>query len=399
MSDSLRVALLLDPLSLFLDEPWSLSVKFADQAKELGSELMGRGHVVRGFGAPPGRIPRSGEDPAESASPSPLRGKIQKFQPDVIVAYDALSPAAVRGARMARKLSCALILVEGAIPPVGRPIQRALHRMGQWMWGPYVRRTADAVVALDPMARTQALNEGFEPRLIEVVPPGVDLKRFRPGLTSPLVARHHISGRILLYVGQLVSGRGLEVLVPAFARTVGQRSDWSLVLAGDGPAKARLRAMADRLGIAARVHWIGRPRPEELPGLMGASTLFAVPARDGSIMGQQVGRAMACGLPILASDLPRIRGRVEHEHTGLLVKPGDVEAWTEALGQAASSPMARKRWGANARAFAEAELDWARVSERFERIFETARETARQKALGSEQKEPVEPTPSNESSR
>ena len=379
MTESLRVALLLDPLSVSIDGPLNLRVKWGNHAPNLARELLGRGHTVRGFGAPPGLIPHSSEVPFEGQPTSVLWSKLAAFRPELLLAYDALSPAAIRGARMARKLGATLVLVESALPGSGRWHERLLSRAGEWMWGGYVRRTAGGVVALDELGRTQALHEGFDDARIRVVPHGVDTNEFRPGLTSTLIARHRVRGRILLYVGRLGQNRGLSVLISAFARTVGQRSDWNLVLAGDGGARAGLRAQVGRLGIADRVHWVPRPRREELPGLMGASTLLAVPARDDAVLGRQLSRALACGLSVVASDLPRLRGLVDHEETGLLVPAGDVEAWTHAIRQAAFSPVARRRWGANGRRVAIERLSWPAVASAYEEVFVAARQRVQAK--------------------
>jgi len=365
---------LLDPLSVVLDEPLRLRMKWRDHAPMLARELLGRGHTVRGFGAPPGLVPRSGEDSPPGAEHAWT--KLEAFQPEILIAYDALSPAAVRGARMARRLDATLLLVEVGLPEVGRWLARWRSRVGEMLWGRYVRKTADALVALDPVAREQARREGFSDGLVRLVPHGVDVVQFRPGLLSPLVGQHRIRGRILLYVGRLSAGRGVDVLVKAFARTVGQRNDWSLVIAGDGPTQPSLRAMVERLGVAARVHWLSRPRVEELPGLMGASTMLVVPARDDVVMGRQIGRALACGLPVFASSLPRLGELFEHEEQGLLVEPGSVEGWTEAIRRAAGSPSARGRWSRNARRLAEERLGWPVITSRFEKILLEAREHA-----------------------
>ncbi|MEM7309243.1 MAG: glycosyltransferase family 4 protein [Planctomycetota bacterium] len=363
MSDPLRIALVVDPLTL--------SVRGGQHPPRLASELLGRGHAVRGFGAPPGKIPRAGADPDEEEN---ARGGLVRYSPDVIVAYDALSPAAMLGARAARRLGAPLVLVEADPPDGGRSWQRFLWRVGEVFWGRYVRRTAHSVVALDPVARERAVGEGFEPERITILPQGVDLHLFRPGLTSHLVSKHRIRGRILLYVGRLLPERGLETLIAAFARTVGQRDDWSLVIAGDGPERLALRAMCDRLGVGARVHWLGRPRREELPGLLGSATLFATPALSDVVLGRNVSRALAAGLPVLASDLPRLRFYVEPGETGLLAPPGDVGAWAEMIRRAAGSPVARGRWGQNAREAAERDLAWARVGEAFETLLLDARQ-------------------------
>jgi glycosyltransferase involved in cell wall biosynthesis len=360
---SLRIAIVVDPLTL--------SAKGGDHPPRLASELLGRGHVVKSFGAPAGEIPESSSANDPDMDKSEREGLL-RFRPDVILAYDALSPAAALGARAARKLRAPLVLVEGDVPGGGSAWQRILWRVGEVLFRTYVQRSADAVVALDPVAHDRALREGFRAESISILPLGVDLAQFRPGLTSHVVVQHHVRGRMILYVGPFEEARGVDLLIQAFARTVGQRDDWSLVLAGDGPERPRLRALCERLGVGARVHWLGRPRREELPGLFGATTLFAVPALAEVVLGRNVGRAMAAGVPVLASDLSRMRFYVRHEHTGLLVKPGDLDAWTEALRLAAGSPVARARWGKNSRALAEERFSWPSIAGAFEILFQGA---------------------------
>ena len=363
MERALRIAILLNP--------FDLAVKGGEYAPRLARELLGLGHNVRGFGAPPGVIPRSGADVhPDGRSFKPESPGVAGFRPDVIVAYDALSPAAFLGARASRKLQVPLVLVEPAASAMGSPWTRFLRWCGERLWGIFVRHTAHSVVALDPVARTQALSEGFSESRIHLLPAGVDLGIFRPGLSSNVVSRHGMTGRLLLYVGRLSNDRGLGGLIEAFARTVGQGRGWSLVLAGDGPARARqaLRAQVDQLGIGAFVHWLTSPRIEELPGLMGSATLLAVPALDARVRGLHIPRALACGLPVLAAKLPRFEGWLEHDGTGLFVEPGSVIAWSEAIGRAAGAPEARRRWGKRAREIAEQRLDWAVVGKGFEHL-------------------------------
>jgi glycosyltransferase involved in cell wall biosynthesis len=365
--DSLRVAFLVDPLTL--------KVKGGNHAPRLARELLGRGHIVRGFGSPPGTIPRPSDEDLGEHKGRTLVG----FEPDVLVAYDALSPTALMGARAARRLGAALVLVEPGLQPARQFQTRLLQHVGEWMWGRYVRNTASAVVALDPIAREHSLADGFGSEMIHVVPTGIDLDEYRPGLTSGLVARTRVRGRILLYVGALMEHRGLSTLISAFGKSIGQQGEWSLLLAGEGSAQARLRALAGQLGIADRVHWLSTPRPEELPGLLGAATLYAVPATGSDVLGRHLGRAMACGVPCLASYLPRFEFLVEHEETGLLVTPGDVAAWSAAIERAAGSPAVRERWGTTGRTFAEERLNWRTVAEEIEGLLVGARERVRER--------------------
>ncbi len=376
MSRPLRIAILVDP--------FTLRVKGGDHAPELARELLGRGHTVRGFGAPEGVIPRSGADPDSHAA---VEGPgVAGFAPDAIVAYQSLSPAAWLGARVARKRHIPLVLVEVGARSEDSWRARFLRRVGEKLWGRFVRRHTSAVVALDPGALERVLEHGFPRERVSLVPPGVDLNDYRPGLTSGLVLRHHIRGRILLYMGWIGPGRGLETLIEAFARTVGQRNDWSLVLAGDGPSRAELRALVDRWGIGSSVHWVGTPRVEEAPGLLGASTLFAVPGLDDSVRGQHIPKAMACGLPVLCSDKPILRFLIEHEGSGLIVPGGNLNAWIEALKRAAMSPETRKRWGQRGRGIAEERLAWPQIARQIEaRLVAGGHELASPEARGAEQ--------------
>ena len=146
-----------------------------------------------------------------------------------------------------------------------------------------------------------------------------------------------------------------------------------------------MRALVDRLGIGSCVHWVGTPRLEEVAGLMGSSTLFAVPGMADSVRGQHIPKAMACGLPVLCSEKPLLQFLVEPEGSGLIVPGGDLEAWTAALRRAAMSPETRRRWGKRAREIAEERLAWSHVARQIEaRLVAGAEELAGQAAHGAQ---------------
>ena len=92
------------------------------------------------------------------------------------------------------------------------------------------------------------------------------------------------------------------------------------------------------------MHFFPRPQSDELPGLMGGCTLLVVPATTDDVLGHQIPRAMACGLPVLASNRPRLAALVEAGECGLLLESGDVEAWKSGLMKAAGAPAKRRRW-------------------------------------------------------
>jgi glycosyltransferase involved in cell wall biosynthesis len=360
---ALRVALLLDPLSAHL--------KGGEHAHELGLELARRGHVVRAFGA----VLSEAASPAsavERLAPS----SVVEFAPDAIVAYDALSPAAWLGARAARRLRVPLLVVEAGLFVRGSFLERSLWRIGHSLWGAYVRRSTRELVALDSVARDLARRDGFADSRCRIVPHGVDPERFRPGLASALVARHRVAGRLLVCVTNHDSRSGIEVLIAAYARTLAQRADWSLVVAGRGPGAARARASAERLGIGARVHFLTDAETSDLPGLCSASTLFAEPTLDVDRTSLGALQALACGAPVLASKLSRLEELVAESRAGEAVAVGSVDGWSAAIARAAGSPDARERWSAAGVDYARERASWRRVADEFESVMRTARGAA-----------------------
>jgi glycosyltransferase involved in cell wall biosynthesis len=238
------------------------------------------------------------------------------------------------------------------------------------LWGPFVRRAAGAVLALDEAARQTALDRGFPASRVALVPHGVDVERYRPGLASAELARHRIHGRVLTYAGALECRAELELLLAAFARTLGQRDDWSLVFAGNDPSP-RLRASAQRLGIGARTYFFAVD-DQALPALLASSTLYAQPFVEGASGALSLARAMACGATVLAADNAETRAWIDPGDSGLLAPPNDLEAWTNLLRRAASSPETRRRTSLAARRAAEQRWSWPVVAAAFERTIAAA---------------------------
>lgn len=379
MSVPARIALVLDSLS-------ALTLG-GEHAVGLARAFSSRGHDVAIFGASFAPVPHAldaaaADSPAQNgAASAPTAGDdagvrdrrrrdrdtprgrraLLEFRPQALIAYDAMSPSALQSARIARHLRTPLVLVEhGSGGAAARTLLRGLSRVGSSLWGPYVRRAATSVVALDPWSLNQARREGFPLERVRVIPHGVDVERFRPGLSCPLTSRHRIQGRVVLSMGPLEAASRHELAIDAFARTVGQRSDWCLMLAGDGSQRTRLRAVADRAGVGAKVHMVGEVSQAELPGVLSGATLALLAGTHPRA--ELFAQLLASGVPIVAE----AGGRAEFlvgEHCGVSVHGG---AWAEGLGSAAGAPEQRRRWAQQARRVAESELDWRVVAKAFE---------------------------------
>jgi glycosyltransferase involved in cell wall biosynthesis len=164
---------------------------------------------------------------------------------------------------------------------------------------------------------------------------GVDLDRFATARCA------HAGGFRLGYVGRLEERKGVRVLLAAVADLPHVRLDFY----GDGPERGVLDAEIRKLGLGDRVTVHGFVPDDDLPSIYGGFDAVAVPSLRTSSWVEQFGRvaveAMASGAPVLASDDGALREVVGD--AGVLVTPGDVDAWRDAIATLAGDDAERDR--------------------------------------------------------
>lgn len=147
---------------------------------------------------------------------------------------------------------------------------------------------------------------GVSPGKVAVVPWGVNRARFCPG--DPAVARVDLgldlSADVVLFVGRFVPVKGLDLLLQALPEVVGKRPGVRLLVAGggdtEGPERRAALALAEDLGVAARVTWLGPVAQPALAAVYRAADLLVVPSRYESF-GLAALEALACGTPVVAT--------------------------------------------------------------------------------------------------
>lgn len=195
-------------------------------------------------------------------------------------------------------------------------------------WGErWSLRHASAITTCSEAAADIVSRKGF-PGVPDVIALGLDTAHFTPG--SPMQPRTQGKTSVLVgYVGRLAPHKGVDILIDAVAgddRLV-------LLLAGGGPSEQDLRERVTVEGLGARVTFLGALPQSALPDFYRGLDVLAVPSLTTPGWLEQFGRvaveAMACGVPIVASDsgaLPDVVGGA-----GLLVPPGDAAALRVAL--------------------------------------------------------------------
>jgi glycosyltransferase involved in cell wall biosynthesis len=224
-----------------------------------------------------------------------------------------------------------------------------------------VARQVDRIIAtcsdeVDELARMRVPRSS-----VDVVPCGVDLRLFTD--RGPVLPRTGCRRR-LVTIGRLVERKGVQTVIEALAGL----QDTELLVAGGptpdrldtDPDVRRLRSVADRHGVADRVHFLGRVLREDVPPLLrSADVLVTVPWYEP--FGITPLEAMACGRPVVATAVGGLQDSVADGVTGDLVPPRDPERLGEALAALLADDERRAAYGAAGVRRARARYRWSRV--------------------------------------
>ena len=205
---------------------------------------------------------------------------------------------------------------------------------------------------------------GVDRARIEVVPHAVSPPAL--GDRDELRRRHGLDGPTLVFAGRLVPQKALAVALEAVKRNEGV----TLLLAGDGPERAKVEAQARDLGLDGRARFLGAQPREFVFELLRAADATLL-SSDWESFGLVVAEALAVGTPVLAAAAGGVQEVVEDGRNGLLVPAGDADALAQAIGRFFADPdlQARLRGAAadSVRRFAPDE-----IYPRLERILEEA---------------------------
>ena len=239
-----------------------------------------------------------------------------------------------------------------------------------------VYRRADRFVVLSTSFRSLLERRfGIAPWAIDVVAPGVDLERFAPGDRD--TARDAVGaprGRVVLAVRRLVPRMGLEVLLGAWA-ALSPGHDDVLAIVGDGPSAPQLRRQARALGVEGTVRLCGRVDDAQLVAWYRAADLTVVPSVALEGFGLVVLESLACGTPVVGTDVAGLAEALELAGEARAVPAGDEPALAAAIDgalRAGASPEQRA-----ARRAVAARHGWDEVAARHREVYDRALDASR----------------------
>ena len=174
---------------------------------------------------------------------------------------------------------------------------------------------AAGLLAVSEAMKRSMVALGLEAEIIRVHYTGVDLDRFAPRDRAAAKARFHLDGPVVLCVGNLITRKGQDLLIRALAELPGV----TLLLAGHGPDRAAYQRLADELGVAERVGFLGAVPHQDLPDIYNAADVMALPSASEGLANAWV-EALACGTPIAISDVGGAREVLNEPEAGRIVE-------------------------------------------------------------------------------
>jgi D-inositol-3-phosphate glycosyltransferase len=243
-------------------------------------------------------------------------------------------------------------------------------------------READVLVAATPVEEEQLVRQyGAIPDLIRIVSPGVDTERFHPIPQAHARATVGLcpDRRLILFVGRIEPLKGIDSLLRAVALVMAQRPELREglcvpIIGGDlDPARAtdemgRLHELRAELGMDEAVLFLGARDQDRLQYYYSAAEMVVMPS-DYESFGMVALEAMACGTPVIVSDVGGLAYLVKNGRTGYRVPARDPKALAAKILRLLTDEGLRRRIGQRAECWAEA-YAWPVIADRIVALYD-----------------------------
>jgi D-inositol-3-phosphate glycosyltransferase len=243
-------------------------------------------------------------------------------------------------------------------------------------------RFADVLIAATPAEQEQLVRlYTADPARVRVISPGVDTECFHP--IPPAHAKERIGlcpgSRIILFVGRIEPLKGIDNLLRAITHVVDVRPELRQglcvpIIGGDpDPIReddemVRLRELREGLGIGDIVTFLGAKDQDMLQYYYSVAEMVVMPS-DYESFGMVALEAMACGTPVIASDVGGLAFLVRDGRTGYRVPARDPQALATKITRLLSDEGLRRRIGQRAACWAES-YAWPRIADRIEALYD-----------------------------
>ncbi len=233
-----------------------------------------------------------------------------------------------------------------------------------------VLRNYQAVVAVSEEVRQRLAGSGVPAGNIRFIRNGIDLRPFDaavPSLRDPSAPGALLVG----WVGRLSREKGPDLFIQAAAKVHSEFPDAQFILVGEGPDRAELETLIEKLGLTARIHLAGRK--SDMPAVYASFALMVSSSRREGLP-MAILEGMASRLPWIATDVGDVSTIVQDDRTGVLVPSDNPARLADALATLLRHPETRTRLGGNARRLVETEFSAEQMTAEYLRVYKAARD-------------------------
>lgn len=233
-----------------------------------------------------------------------------------------------------------------------------------------VEEKSEKIIAVSKGVKKELVNnyEVSEDK-IEVIPNGVDLSKFKPASKKENEVRkkHGIdeTDKLLMFCGNNFRGKGLKFIIKALPNL---KENVKLLVVG-GDSSEFYKKLAGKLGVKERIIFTGLIK-ENLEKYYQVSDIFVLPTYYESF-GLVALEALACGIPVLATEVNGVKGMIDEEANGMFIKR-NAEAIAEKVVEVFSNQNSYAEMGKNARKTAE-NYSWDEVAQRTKKVYQNVK--------------------------
>jgi glycosyltransferase involved in cell wall biosynthesis len=274
-------------------------------------------------------------------------------------------------AKIAKRYSKPLVLTQHNTFIEYNNIWDTAEKLNDLAIGKQVLKEADKIIVVSNATKNYVLSLGADPEKVEVLHNGVDLNRFKllSGVKDEMRKKLGISedARVVLTVRRLVYKNGIDTLLESAELAVKKNPQLIFVVVGKGPDFEEVKNRIAQLGIQRNFRLTGFVSDEELPRYYNVADLFALPSKSGEGLPLVALEAMACGLPVIATNVGGT-SEVMSEDYGKLVPPNSPESLGEALVEFSRKDLAVLK--KELRTMMEQKYSWDKNVEKLGEIYE-----------------------------
>jgi len=227
---------------------------------------------------------------------------------------------------------------------------------------------SDAVTAVSASLRDDTRREMRVRSDIVVIPNFLDCSFHRRAVDPQLRARFcRADEKLVIHISNLRPVKQVDAVVRVFAQ-IRERVSARLLIVGEGPELSRAEQLIEQLGVSAHVELVGEA--QDVVSLLSISDLFLLPSLQESF-GLSALEAMACGVPVVASNVGGLPEVVTDGVTGFLHPPDDVRGMAASAIAILSDPAAHGRMAADAARLAQERFNADRIVPQYEVLYES----------------------------